>query len=56
MTAEVDAKSLEVEELDPTAHEGRRFRVEMPSSYGLEAAFECRRAIVLNVQPFRPAV
>jgi hypothetical protein len=48
--------SLEVEELDPTAHEGRRFRVEMPSSYGLEAAFECRRAIVLNVQPFRPAV
>jgi hypothetical protein len=44
--------SLEVEELDPTAHEGRRFRVDMPSSYGLEAEFECQRAIVLNVQPF----
>jgi len=48
--------SLEVEELDPAAHEGRRFRVEMPSSYGLEAEFECRRAIVLNVQLFRPGV
>ena len=45
--------SLEVEELDPTAHEGRRFGVEMPSSYGLEADFECRRAIVLKVQPFQ---
>ena len=47
--------SLEVEELDPSVHEGRRFRVEMPSSYGMEAEFECRRAIVLNVQPFPPA-
>ena len=47
--------SLEVEELDPTVNEGRRFRLEMPSSYGMEAQFECRRAIVLNVQPFPPA-
>jgi hypothetical protein len=48
--------SLEVAELDATANEGRRFRVAMRSSWGLEAEFECQRAIVLNVRPFhRPA-
>src|SRR4030095_2473016 len=40
--------SLEVEELNPPEHEGRCWRIGMPSSYGLEAEFECKRAIVLQ--------
>jgi hypothetical protein len=48
--------SLEVEELNPSEHEGRCFRVTMPSTYGLEAEFECKRAIVSGVRLFEPAV
>jgi hypothetical protein len=29
-----------------------RFRVSMPSSYGMEAEFECARASVADVRPF----
>ena len=48
--------SLEADELNPSEHEGRRFRITMPSSYGLEAEFDCKRAIVVQVRPFEPAV
>jgi len=48
--------SLEVDEIDPSGNDGRRFRVAMPSSYGLEAEFDCKRAIVSRVRPFEPAV
>lgn len=48
-------QSLDVEDLSPSEHEGRRFRVTMPSSYGLECEFECKRAIVSAVRPFEPA-
>jgi hypothetical protein len=46
--------SLEISEIDPKECDGRRLRVEMPSSYGLEAEFDCKRAIVASVRPFRP--
>ena len=48
--------SLEIDEIDPAAHEGRRFHVELPSSFGLEAVFECERAIVTDVRSFESAV
>jgi hypothetical protein len=47
--------SLEISELNPNEHEGRVIRVEMPSSYGLEAEFDCKRAIVASVRPYGPA-
>lgn len=47
--------SLEISELDPRDREGRAFRVEMPSSYGLEAEFDCKRAVVASVRPYGPA-
>ncbi len=47
--------SLEISELDPRDHEGRAFRVEMPSSYGLEAEFDCKRVVVASVRPYEPA-
>lgn len=33
---------------------GVRFRVSMPSSYGMEAEFECARASVVDVRAFTP--
>jgi hypothetical protein len=44
--------SLDIEDIPPAEHDGRRFRVELPSSYGLEATFECERAIVSGVRPY----
>ncbi len=41
---------LAIVDIDPDAHEGRRLRVEFPSSYGLAAVFECKRAIVSDVK------
>jgi len=46
---------LVVVDIDPAAHDGRRLRVELPSSYGLEAMFECKRAIVSDVKAHRAA-
>ena len=46
---------LSVSEIAPEAHDGRRLRVEMSSSYGVEAAFECKRAIVSDVKPYEAA-
>ena len=43
--------SLEIEDIPPAEHDGRRFRIDLPSSYGLEATFECDRAIVSGVRP-----
>lgn len=43
---------LDLVEVDPDQNEGRRVRVEMPSSYGIEAAFECVSCEVTDVQPF----
>lgn len=48
-------ESLEIGELDATKHEGMYLHVEMSSSYGLEAEFDCKRAIVASVRPYRPA-
>ena len=45
--------SLEISEIDPNQHNGRCFRVELPSSYGLEAEFDCKRAIVVKARPYR---
>jgi Immunity protein 50 len=42
-------------DLDPAVHDGRRFRVELPSSYGLEGTFECKRAIVSEVKAYDAA-
>jgi hypothetical protein len=47
--------SFEISEIDSTQHDGRRLHVEMPSSYGLEADFACKRAIVASVRPFEPS-
>jgi hypothetical protein len=46
--------SLAITGIDPKEHDGRRLRVEMSSSYGLETEFDCKRAIIANVRPFRP--
>lgn len=46
--------SLEISELEPHEHEGTRFHVEMPSSYGLEAEFDCKRVVVASVRPYEP--
>ena len=48
--------SLEIDEVDLSGHDGRRFRVSMPSSFGMEAEFECVRIVVATVRPFEPAV
>lgn len=45
--------SLDVAPLDTAAHGGRRFRVEMPSLYGLDASFECERIVVVDSRPWR---
>ncbi len=45
---------LTVSAIDPDKHEGRRLAVEMPTSYGLTAQFECVRGEVLDAQPFSP--
>lgn len=45
---------LEIIPVDPEANQGRRLRVEMPSSHGLEASFLCRKAIIDEVQAFQP--
>lgn len=47
--------SLEITELNPSEHEGRAFHVEMPSSYGLEAEFECKNMVVASVRSYEPA-
>jgi hypothetical protein len=44
-----------ISDLDPAAHEGRRIRVELPSSYGLQAQFEATRAVVLKAEPYNAA-
>ena len=46
--------SLEIDEIDPAAT--RVGDVELPSSFGLEAVFECERAIVTDVRSFESAV
>ena len=48
--------SLDVADIEPSAHEGRRLRIEMPSLYGLAASFECTGASIINARPWRPAV
>lgn len=42
---------LEIAQVDQPG--SARFRVSMPSSYGMEAEFECERASVADVRPFR---
>jgi len=42
---------LEMAEIDPALNEGRRLRIDMPTSHGMEAAFECRQCDVVSVQP-----
>jgi hypothetical protein len=43
---------LKISDIDPTANEGRRCRVEMSSSYGLGGLFDCERIIVAGVYAF----
>lgn len=38
--------------LNPAEHEGRRIAVEMTSSFGMEATFECVECEVTHVQPW----
>lgn len=47
-------QDLGIEDIPPADHEGRRFRIDLPSCVGLEATFECARAIVSGVRPYRP--
>jgi hypothetical protein len=47
--------SLDVSTIAPEEHEGRRLLVQMPSLYGLDAEFECERAIVLAAEPYSAA-
>ena len=46
---------LSFSSIPPVEHEGRGIRVEMASSFGLAAAFECKRAIVTGVEPYEAA-
>lgn len=43
---------LEVLQIAAPASDGQRLQVSMPSSYGMDAEFECDRAIVADVRPF----
>ena len=46
---------LEMTAIDPAKSDGRKIAVNMSSSYGLAAAFECTSCTVADVQPFDPA-
>jgi hypothetical protein len=48
--------SLEITEIDPSEHEGRQLRIELPSLYGLDATFECKVASIISARAWRPAV
>ncbi len=48
-------RSLELSEIDPAVNDGRRLKIDMPSSYGLEASFQCKRAIVTDAKPYHAA-
>jgi hypothetical protein len=43
---------LEITDILPQKNEGCNFRVEMPSSFGCEARFNCREIIVDKVEPY----
>ena len=43
---------LKITNIKPEENNGCNFRVEMPSSYGCEAAFNCKDIIILNVEPY----
>lgn len=45
---------LSLSSLDPTQHDGYRIDVEMTSSYGMAASFQCVECEVTNVQPWVP--
>ena len=47
---------LDITEINPEENDGSRLRVSMPSSYGCEASFDCRRIIISGVEPFTPEV
>ena len=44
---------LEITEIKPEENDGCNFRVEMPSSYGCEAAFNCRDILITNTEPYK---
>jgi hypothetical protein len=48
--------SIQVKPILAAQHEGRRLRVDLQSSYGLEATFECEQAIVSGSEPYEPTV
>jgi len=48
-------EDLSVSPLDSSTHEGRTLRVDLPSAVGMEATFECRRAIVTDVAAYKPS-
>ncbi|MBI3847584.1 MAG: hypothetical protein HY292_23370 [Planctomycetes bacterium] len=43
---------LEVSEIDPPSNEGRRFHVEVGTSYGCAFGLDCARIVVDDVQPY----
>jgi hypothetical protein len=45
---------LDISEIEPEENDGCGFEVSMPSSYGCEALFKCRKILVAKVEPFRP--
>jgi hypothetical protein len=47
--------SLDIFPIDPEENEGLLMGVEMPSSYGMEAKFQCAGCEVIDVQPFEPS-
>ena len=48
-------EELIISDLDPLTHDGRNILVELVTSYGVGATLECKRALVLDVQPFEAA-
>ena len=48
--------SLDIAELRPDDHDGRRFHIELRSVDGVDARFECETATVTSAKAWRPAV
>jgi len=46
---------LEITNIKPEENDGCNFKVVMPSSYGLEASFDCKDIIIVNVKPYEKA-
>ena len=47
---------LDIEEVDPAEHDGRRLSARFGSNFGVEADLLCDRILVKAVEPFDPGV